>query len=88
MMDLEEIWGKIVEGRGNLSLDTLPDRSKSSLRKLTTEDLTEIYRSEGRHDSPSAFGILAELELKRRENWPARAALVLSIISIFISLVA
>lgn len=85
-MDMEEWWGRIFEQRGKIKLELLPKRSKEYVPKLSTDDVAEIYRSEGYHDHPSAFGLLAGLELKRRANWTARAALALSVISILISL--
>jgi hypothetical protein len=84
-MSIEEWWGRTFEGRGRYTLSNLPDKSLTSIQKMSTEGVAELYRSEGVHDHPSVGGILAGIELRRRENWTGRAALVVSVMALFIA---
>lgn len=84
-MSFEEWWGQSLEGRGSVRLSAMPDNSISTIQKLPTEDVAELYRSEGVHDHPSVRGILAGIELRRRENWTGRAALLVSILALIVA---
>lgn len=84
-MNIEEWWGRTFERRGSISYGQMPDSSIATLQRLRTEDVAELYRSEGAHDHPSVRGILAGVELRRRENWTGRAALVVSVAALFIA---
>jgi hypothetical protein len=74
-MSIEEWWGRTFEGRGKYAITTMPGKSVKATQQMATEDVAELYRSEGVHDHPSVGGILAGVELRRRENWTGRAAL-------------
>ncbi len=82
-MSIEEWWGRTFERRGSVRIASMPDSSIETIQKLPTEDVAELFRSEGTHGHPSVRGILAGVELRRRENWTARAALVVSVIALF-----
>lgn len=86
-MSIEEWWGHTFERRGSVRITSMPDSSVATIQKLPTEDVAELYRSEGVHDHPSVRGILAGAELRRRENWTARAALGISAIALLIAAV-
>ena len=81
-MSIEEWWGRTLERRGSVGITSMPDSSPSTIRKLSTEDLCELIRSE---DNRSVRGLLAHHERRRREDWTARAALVVSIVAIIIA---
>ncbi len=85
-MSVEEWWGKNIEKRGSLPLAQIPDKSQTTMKRLSTEDVAELYRSEGVHDHPSVPGVIAGMELRRRENWTARAAIVISIAALMVSI--
>jgi hypothetical protein len=53
-----------------------------SIRRLPTDDLLELIRSE---DTRSVRGLAAHLELRRRENWTARAAFVVALLALGVS---
>lgn len=74
-MSVEEWWGRTVEGRGKLHRNE--DWSPRNVRRRDTVDLLEMVRSE---DTRSVRGLLSHIELRRRENWTARAALLVSIL--------
>jgi hypothetical protein len=84
-MNIEEWWGCTFEQRGRFTMKNLPDKSPASIQKLSTEDVAELYRSEGVHDHPSVGGILAGVELRRRENWTGRFAIFLSVVAIVVA---
>lgn len=77
--------GSHVEQRGKYRMGSLPNKSLASIQKLSTEEVAELYRSEGAHDHPSVGGILAGVELRRRENWTGRAALVVSVLALLVA---
>ena len=81
-MSIEEWWGRTFERRGAVNITSMPDSSPSTIRKLSTEDVCELIRSE---DNRSVRGLLARHELRRREDWTGRAALVISIIAIIVA---
>jgi hypothetical protein len=84
-MSFEEWWGRTFEKRGSIPYGQMPDSSAATIQRLQTEDVVELYRSEGTHDHPSVRGILAGIELRRRENWTARAAFVVSVIALVVA---
>jgi hypothetical protein len=86
-MSVEEWWGRTFEGRGRVNIRQMPDSSQATIGKLSTEDVAELYRSEGVHDHPSVRGILAGIELRRRESWTARAALVVSLLALLVAVI-
>ena len=86
-MSIEEWWGQTFERRGSVRITSMPDSNPATIQKLPTEDLAELYRSEGAHDHPSVRGILAGVELRRRENWTGRAALVVSVAALLVAAV-
>jgi hypothetical protein len=81
-MSIEEWWGRTFEGRGAVGMNSMPDSSPATILKLSTEDVCELIRSE---DDRSVRGLLAHHELRRREDWTGRAALVISIIAIIVA---
>lgn len=84
VMNIEEWWGRTFEGRGKVTILQMPDNTMTTIQKLPTEDVLELIRSE---DNRSARGLLAHYELRRRENWTARAAFVISVLALIISAV-
>ena len=86
-MSIEEWWGRTFERRGKHTIQHMPDRSVKTIQKMPTEDVAELYRSEGAHDHPSVGGILAGIELRRRENWTGRAAMGISVIALLVSII-
>lgn len=78
-MSIEEWWGRTFEKRGSVKADQMPDNSRQTIRRLKTEDILEFIRSE---DTRSVRGLLAHMELRRREQWTAKAALVTSILAL------
>jgi hypothetical protein len=86
-MNIEEWWGRTFERRGSVTIKTMPDSSITTIQRMPTEDVAELYRSVGIHDHPSVRGILAGVELRRRESWTARAALIVSVIALFVAAV-
>jgi hypothetical protein len=85
-MSVEEWWGRVVEKRGSVQLQYISEISQASIKSLSTEDVAELYRSEGVHDHPSVRGLIAGMELRRRENWTARAAIVISFAALIVSI--
>ena len=81
-MSIEELWGRVFERRGSVDIRHLSDSSAATVRRLSTEDLLELIRSE---DNRSVRGLLAHMERQRRQDWTARASLVLSIVALVIS---
>lgn len=81
-MQIEEWWAQTFEGRGSVTLDQMPDNSIQVIRKLKTEEVLELVRSE---DTRSVRGLIAHMEMRRREQWTARAALVVSIIALVVA---
>ena len=81
-MDVEEWWGRTFEKRGSVDPNNMPAASPALMRRLSTEALCELIRSE---DNRSIRGLLAHVELRRRENWTARAAFVVSIIALVVA---
>lgn len=84
-MTVEEWWGRTFEARGSIKADNMPAATPEVLRKLSTADVCELIRSE---DNRSVRGLLAHVELRRRENWTARAALVISLLALAVSALA
>jgi hypothetical protein len=71
--------------RGTLSLKHLPDTSPKSLNALSDEDLSEFIAGW----EPNTKGwIDGNLELMRRQNWPARWSIWISIAALLVSLLA
>lgn len=68
-----------------LTLETLPDHSSKTLRRLSDEELYEYVAGwkEG-----TAHWIGGQVELRRRENWVARRALTLSFLALLVSIIA
>lgn len=81
-MSIEEWWGKTFEGRGSVSITQMPNNTLETIQRLSTADLAELIRSE---DNRSVRGLLAQHELRRRESWAARAALVISVLALLVS---
>jgi hypothetical protein len=86
-MSVEEWWGRTFERRGSIRITGMPDSSMATIQRLPTDELAELYRSQGVHDHPSVCGILAGVELRRRENWRGRAALIVSVVALIIAAV-
>lgn len=86
-MSIEEWWGRTFEQRGKITITSMPDTSMATIQKLATADLAELYRSQGVHDHPSTSGILAGVELRRRENWTGRAALGVAVLALLVSVI-
>lgn len=84
-MSVEEWWGRTFEGRGTVKTGTTDAYRPESMPKMETVDLLEMVRSE---NTSSVRGLLCHVELRRRENWTARAALVISIIALVVAAVA
>jgi hypothetical protein len=84
-MGFDEWWGRTFERRGSVSLTDMPDSAVTTLRRLSTEDVAELIRSE---ENRSTRGILAQAELRRRENWTARFALIVSVAALVASILA
>jgi hypothetical protein len=84
-MSVEEWWGRTFERRGSVTIGSMPDDSSATIQKLPTEDVLELIRSE---ESRSVRGLLAQYEMRRRENWTARAALVISVLALTVSAIA
>lgn len=83
-MNIEEWWGTTFEQRGTIMADNMPAATPDVLRKLSTADLCELIRSE---DNRSVRGLLAHIEIRRRENWTGRAAFVVSLLALVVSAV-
>lgn len=81
-MSIEELWGRVFERRGTVDIQHMPDNTGAAVRKLSTEDVLELIRSE---DTRSVKGLLAHMERQRRQDWTARASLVLSVIALVVS---
>ena len=45
-MQIEEWWAQTFEGCGSVTLDQMPDNSIQVIRKLKTEEVLELVRSE------------------------------------------
>lgn len=84
-MSIEEWWGRTFEGRGKVTITSMPDKSLKSIQRMSTADVAELCRSEGVHDHPSVAGLLAGFEFRRRENWTGRAAIAVSFIALLVS---
>lgn len=83
--DMEEWWGRTFEKRGTVTLISMAGDEAVAIRKLPTRDVLELIRSE---DTRSVRGLLAHMERRRREEWTARFALVISILALAVSIVA
>lgn len=83
-MSIEEWWGRTFEGRGSVKADQMSDDSQSTIQKLSTGDLAEFIRSE---DMRSVRGVLCHQEFRRRENWTGRAAFVISVLALLVSII-
>lgn len=84
-MIFEEWWGRTFEGRGTISGDQMPDVTPEVLRKLSTIDVLKLAVSE---EGRSYRGLLAQMEQRRREEWTARFAAVVSVAALVISAAA
>jgi hypothetical protein len=82
MGSLEEWWGRTFERRGSIDIRHMPDSSAKTIRKLPTEDVLELVLSE---DTRSVRGLLAHMEQRRREEWTARVALIVSIVALVVA---
>lgn len=71
--------------RGSIHLHQLPDKSPASLRQLSDEHLAE-YMAGWRPGT--ADWINANTELQRRQSWPARWAIAISLVSLAVSIIA
>ena len=71
--------------RGSITIDQMPDKSPTSLRKLSDQDL---YRFIAGWKEGTADWIGGQVELRRRENEVARWALFVSIVAILVSVAA
>lgn len=78
----EEWWGRTFERRGTVGLNTIPGFTPETVRMLPTEDVLEMVRSE---DTRSVAGLLCHMEIRRREQWTARVALVVSIVALVVA---
>ena len=83
-MGIEDWWGRKVEKRGSVNLTNMPDSSVATIRKLSIESILELIRSE---DTRSVRGLSAHMELRRREQWTARVALVISIVALSVGMI-
>ena len=81
-MNFEDWWGRTFERRGTVDPDHMPDSSPMTIRMLRTEAVLELIRSE---DTRSVRGLAAHMEIRRREQWTARAALVVAICALVMS---
>ena len=81
-MTVEELWGRAFERRGSITVTTMPDSRARTIRRLSTEDVLELVRSE---DTRSVRGLLAQMEMRRRQDWTARASFVISILALVVS---
>lgn len=72
----------IIFNRKKLAPNQLPDSSPATLRRLSDENL---YRWTGGWQEGSALRIAGEVEIRRRESWPARFAIGISMIALIIS---
>ena len=81
-MNIEEWWGRTFEGRGSVKYGQMPDTTPETLRKVDTFGLLTHVASEG---SRSPGGLGAQMELRRREAWTARAALVISVLALLVA---
>jgi hypothetical protein len=79
---MEELWGRLFERRGSVKLEQMPGATIDNIRRLSTHDILELIRSE---EGRSVRGLLAQMEKKRREDWTARAALVVSILALIVA---
>ena len=71
--------------RTPLTLETLPDHSPKSLGRLSDE---ELYKYIGGWQEGTPFWIGGQVELRRRENWIARRALIVSFLALIVSIIA
>lgn len=81
-MSVEEWWGRTFEQRGKYNLTSMPSNTLSSIRKLSTEDLLQFI---SQNNEQSTTRHWADHELRRREEWTGRAALVISILALVVS---
>jgi hypothetical protein len=79
---IEDWWGRQFEGRGSITLSNMPDNTPKTIRRLATEDVLELIRSE---DTRSVRGLAAHMELRRRQEWTARAALIIAVAALIVS---
>lgn len=81
-MIIEELWGRAFEGRGTVKTGTADAYTTQGIPKMNTADLWEMVVSEG---DRSVRSMQCQAELRRRENWTGRAALVVSIIALVVA---
>lgn len=80
---MEEWWGRLFERRGSVNLSNMPDTTPAKIKRLSTPDLLELIRSE---DQRSVRGLIAHMERNRRENWTARFAISIALLSLIASI--
>ncbi len=69
--------------RGRVHLGQLPDASLSTLKRLSTDDLTS-WTAGWRQGTD--LRMRGEMELRRREGFTARLALVIAFLSLMVSI--
>ena len=67
----------------SLSIHNMPDKSPRSLRRLSDADL---YEWTAGWKAGTKDRIAGEVEIRRRESWPARMAIGISVVALVISL--
>ncbi len=72
----------IMFERKNLDPNHLPDHKPSTLRHLSDSDL---YQYTAGWQPNTAARIAGEVEIRRRESWPARFAIGISMTSLIIA---
>ena len=80
---MEEWWGRTFESRGTIDVPNMPDNTPKTIKRLSTPDLLELIRSE---DQRSVRGLIAHMERNRRENWTARFAISIALLSLIASI--
>lgn len=84
-MSIEEWWGRTFERRGSVHAKDANAWTQETVSRMNTVDLLEMIRSE---DNRSVRGLLAHMEMRRREAWTARAAFVVSVLALVVSVAA
>lgn len=69
-------------GRKNVPLNQMPNTNTETIRRLSDEDL---HRFIADHRAGSERHIRGQVELRRRESWPARWALAISVVALVVS---
>ena len=68
--------------RKYLDVNQMPDSNPETLRRLSDVDL---YNWTAGWTKDSAARLSGEVEIRRRESWPARMAIGISIVAVIIS---